>query len=131
LIKDNTALVRKDTRGLLANEAVWIIRVNAQPAVASNENMSGPLIKNIYPNPYNNVTAISYEIPNSSRVEVSVYDIGGQLVKTLFYGPVKAGDFYTSWNGKDRHGFDLSSGSYLIKLKADKGTDIKKVMLVR
>ncbi len=85
-----------------------------------------------YPNPFNPETNISYSITDNGLVELSIYNIKGQLVKNLVRSAQNAGEHNVVWNGKDSAGKKVSSGLYFYKLKVnDKIIDTKKMMLLK
>jgi len=84
-----------------------------------------------YPNPFNPVTTIKYDIPRDARVELKVYDIRGQLVHTLVSGIRSAGWYEVQWNGKDSDGRSLPSGLYLYRLQAGKFVANEKMLLLK
>jgi hypothetical protein len=84
-----------------------------------------------YPNPFNPSTTISYQLPKSSRIDVSVFNVSGQLVKTIFSGAQEAGHHSVQWDGTNKQGAGVSSGIYLIRLDAPDFSHTRKVMLVR
>ncbi|MBC8526505.1 MAG: T9SS type A sorting domain-containing protein [Candidatus Cloacimonetes bacterium] len=89
------------------------------------------LIRN-YPNPLNLTTKIHYSIPKDSRVELSVYNIKGQLVKTLVKGKQEKGGWNIVWDGKDGNGNPVSSGIYFYQLQIDnKIIDTKKCLVLK
>jgi len=90
-----------------------------------------------YPNPYhlsnNNIgTNISYQIAKDGFVELSIYNIKGQLVKKLVDQTQSMGKYSIIWNGKDNHNRYVSSGIYLYRLKVN-NEDIafEKMILIR
>jgi len=82
------------------------------------------------PNPFNPRTEISWNQPRSGVVVLSIYDLGGRLVRTLLSGPVEAGRQACGWNGQDGDGRAVSSGVYCIRLVAAAGWGMKKVVYV-
>ncbi|MDP2960065.1 MAG: cytochrome c3 family protein [candidate division Zixibacteria bacterium] len=84
-----------------------------------------------YPNPFNPITQIKFSIPKRTKVEISVYNILGQKVKNLVNEEMEAGNYVTTWNGKDEKGFDVSSGIYFYKLNSKDYSETKKMLLVR
>jgi len=85
-----------------------------------------------YPNPFNPETNISYSIVDNGLVELSIYNIKGQLVKNLVRSSENSGEHNVVWNGKDSAGKKVSSGLYFYKLKVnDKIIDTKKMMLLK
>jgi len=85
-----------------------------------------------YPNPFNPETTISFALPEDSKVEVSIYNIKGQKVKTLLKESVEKGIHNVIWGGKDNNGKSVSSGVYFYKLKVNgKDKAIKKCLLLK
>ena len=79
-----------------------------------------------YPNPFNPVTTIGYQLPEPSDVSLAVYNIKGQLIDTLVDGHQRAGTHHVQWKAQN-----VSSGIYLYKLVAGEYTSIRKCMLLR
>lgn len=69
-----------------------------------------------YPNPFNNVTKIKYELPGSALVTIKVYDLVGNVVKTIFDGYQYGGIQEMTWDGSDNASNGLASGSYICEL---------------
>ena len=84
-----------------------------------------------YPNPFYPKTSISYSLKNNSKVILEIYNIKGQKVKTLVNSNVNVGNHKVFWNGKDDSGKAVSSGIYLYRLKTEKYTKIRKMVLMR
>ncbi|MDD3050705.1 MAG: S8 family serine peptidase [Candidatus Cloacimonetes bacterium] len=84
-----------------------------------------------YPNPFNPSTKIRFSISEPGNVSLTVYNIKGQLVKTLRNDYHKPGSHIVEWNGKDNHGNDTASGLYFYKLSTKTFTDIKKMILIK
>ncbi len=84
-----------------------------------------------YPNPFNPTTTISYSIPSDGNVELIVYNIRGQKVKTLISGTQPTGVYNVTWNGKDENDRSVSSGVYLYKLRSSGKTAVKKMLLLK
>jgi len=70
-------------------------------------------INNIYPNPFNPVVNIEYSLANSELVNISIYDLNGQIVSQLFSGHQSVGNHHTSW-----HASEMSSGIYIITIQS-------------
>ncbi|MBN2354868.1 T9SS type A sorting domain-containing protein [candidate division KSB1 bacterium] len=79
-----------------------------------------------YPNPFNPSTTISYNLPKSAVVNISVYNVKGQLVKTLVYKKQEPGYYSIYWNAGN-----LSSGVYLYRIDAGEFSTIRKCLLLR
>ena len=70
-------------------------------------------VSTAYPNPFNPIANLDYAIPNSGNVEITIFNINGQLVETLVDEYKSAGYYTLSWDA-----FNVSSGIYFIKVLA-------------
>ena len=84
-----------------------------------------------YPNPFNPVTTVRYQLPISSEVKMTVYDILGREVVVLLHGQKNAGIHNIQWNGTNRFGQNVASGTYFVVMKALKFNQIQKVLLIK
>ena len=85
-----------------------------------------------YPNPFNPETTISYQIKNPAKVEITVYNIKGQKVRTLVNEKKRNGLYKVIWNGKDNKNKTVASGVYLYKLNVNgKTVAVKKFLLLK
>jgi hypothetical protein len=88
-------------------------------------------LKQNYPNPFNPVTTISFTVPERGRAVLSIFNVKGELVRTLVDRTVEAGEVSVSWDGTDRFGRQLSSGVYFYNLKVGELTMSRKMVLLR
>ena len=84
-----------------------------------------------YPNPFNNQTIFRYQSAISSHVQITVYDILGQYVASLFNDDLQAGDHSISWTGKDYSQKDVSSGIYFVRFETSANVSVVKAILLR
>jgi agmatine deiminase len=88
-----------------------------------------------YPNPFNPETTIKYNLKNNSDVTLTIYNVKGQLVRTLVKSSQIAGMHSTVWNGKDTKGRNVSSGIYFSTLDVNDDesdyTSVKKIILLK
>lgn len=84
-----------------------------------------------YPNPFNPNTTISFEIPKSEDIILAVYNVRGQLVKTLYSGMATAGGYQVVWDGTDTRNVQVASGIYLCKLQSQNFVATKKLILAK
>ena len=84
-----------------------------------------------YPNPFNPVTTIKYDLPQDSEINFTVYNIMGQEVKKLTDGIKPAGVNTIRWNGTNRHNETVSSGMYLVRLTTPKSVLTQKIVLMK
>ena len=88
-------------------------------------------IRSIYPNPFNPLTTINYEISKPADVKIGVYNNRGQLVRSFALGYKKQGNYKLTWEGEDNNGCICSSGIYYIRMQAGKENYIKKAVLLK
>ena len=83
-------------------------------------------INNLYPNPFNPVLNIDFEISQAGWVKVNITDITGAIVNTVYDGYMAVGKHQRSWNSEK-----LPSGLYLVSLQAGGNSLTKKVVLLK
>jgi hypothetical protein len=84
-----------------------------------------------FPNPFNPVTTIPFEVAVPSPVQLRIYDVSGRLVTTLTDRVIEAGRHWVMWNGTDNHGRQVSSGVYFCRLTIGFYTATQRIVLVR
>ena len=89
------------------------------------------LLNQNYPNPFNPETTINYQLPADSEVELIIYNIKGQKVKTLVDELLQQGEHSIIWNGRDSNCNRVGSGIYFYKLKAGDFQKVRKMMLIK
>jgi hypothetical protein len=88
-------------------------------------------IRSIYPNPFNTLTTIDYEISMPADVKIEVYNNRGQLVRNFILGYQEQGSYKLTWEGEDNNGCLCSTGIYYIRMQAGKEIYIKKAVLLK
>ena len=84
-----------------------------------------------YPNPFNPVCTIRYEIPVSGRMSIRIYDVEGRLVRNLADKFRKPGVYSEVWNGKSDKGRSVASGVYFYQFKVNDFKKTGKMILMR
>jgi len=84
-----------------------------------------------YPNPFNPLTKIKLDLPKPSHVELIIYNLLGQKVKTLLDSELQSGSHLIQWDGNNDFNQSVSSGLYLCRMKAGNYRELKKVVLIR
>ncbi len=84
-----------------------------------------------YPNPFNPTTNISFALPVDSKVSLKLYNIAGQLVRTLVNETMPAGNHTVTWNGNNSNGEKVASGIYFYKLNAGNFSKTMKMVMTK
>ncbi len=86
-----------------------------------------------YPNPFNSNTTFSFSLHNPADVELELYNIKGQKVKTLFKDSAAGGKvIHVPWDGTNNRGQQVASGVYFYRLKVDDSViETKKCLLLK
>jgi hypothetical protein len=86
---------------------------------------------NAYPNPFNPVTTLHYNLPEGSYVDIIVYDILGKVVNNLVDGNQSSGYKSVQWNATNNAGQPVSAGLYLYTIQAGDFRQTKKMVLLK
>lgn len=84
-----------------------------------------------YPNPFNPETVIEYALPKDCQVQIAIYNLLGQKIRTLIEQYQTKGQKKVLWDGKDNQGNELTSGIYFYRLQAGDFSQTKKMVLLR
>jgi hypothetical protein len=84
-----------------------------------------------YPNPFNPSTRFAIDVPQNSEISVTVYDILGRNIATLFNGVKAAGSYTMEWNGTNDAGIGMPSGTYLLKMTGTGFSSVHKMLLMK
>lgn len=82
-----------------------------------------------YPNPFNAQVTIHYTIPTNQPVNISIYDILGNEIRRFPHQ--KMGKQAIIWNGMDRYGIPVSTGIYIVNMKANSFTQSRRILLLK
>jgi len=88
-------------------------------------------LMNAFPNPFNPNTNIRYSLKTSGKVNISIYNVKGQLIKTFTNEHLSPGFYQVSWDGRDLTGKPMPSGIYLYQMRSFKYNEIKKMILAK
>lgn len=84
-----------------------------------------------YPNPFSSYTWIEYSLAQAGNVKLNIYNINGELVRTLFDGRNLPGKHTLKWTGIDNTGSPVSSGVYFYRLQTDDFIESKKMFMLK
>ncbi len=129
---DGTLTV-KLTKGDANNQEVMELQLNIDDdsAAKTGELPEGYALSQNYPNPFNPTTQIAYSLGQSGHVSLQIFNIRGQLIKTLVEDMMPAGDHTIEWNATNDSGDRVASGVYLYRLQAGEVVQSKKMTLVK
>jgi flagellar hook assembly protein FlgD len=85
----------------------------------------------VYPNPGNPTTYVRFYLPFRQAVQVTVFDMAGEKVKTLWLGGLAVGTHRIEWTGKTDAGKFAASGVYFVKIRGEKRTFTKRLVLLK
>ena len=110
----------------IAYDAVSFATPDHDLQTASRSQITG-----IYPNPFNPTTTLYYELAANENVNLKIYNVKGQLVKSVEEGTMTAGIHNITWNGDDNSGKNCSSGVYFFKLSTGSTTEMTRVLMLK
>jgi len=84
-----------------------------------------------FPNPFNPSTRIDFQIKESAEIDLEIYNIKGQKVRTLVDGFKHTGDYSVEWDGTNDSGKNVTSGLYLYRLSSKKFSSTRKMILLQ
>ena len=84
-----------------------------------------------FPNPFNPSTTIKFDLKDKGFVTLKVYNVAGQLVRTLVNGVKDANPYTVTWDGKNDRGGAVASGIYFYKMETKDFSQTKKMVMLR
>ncbi|MCD4829420.1 MAG: T9SS type A sorting domain-containing protein [Candidatus Cloacimonetes bacterium] len=102
--------------------------------IAIDEDSEMPIATTLqaaYPNPFNPTTTIAFSLAEPAQITLCVYNLRGQLVRTLADGLFSAGGHSVVWDGLDTHGEAVSTGVYLFRLETGSEVHVSKALLLK
>ncbi len=84
-----------------------------------------------YPNPFNPKTSISFDLPESQFVKLTIFGADGRRVTTLLDEQVAAGRHEAVWEGRDDEGRQVASGIYFARIQAGPLAETRKMLLMK
>lgn len=125
-----TIITIGDNTGALTEIPVTVHYV--EPSDAPDDSPAAPhLALRCAPNPFNPSTTVHWNIPEAGMVDMGVYNLRGQRVRTLENGVFEAGSHNTCWDGQNDQGHTLGSGVYFIRISNSARSMYSKVLLLK
>lgn len=99
--------------------------------VVDNKQMPNFNLRQNHPNPFHSMTTIRYSLTESTQISLKVFNISGQLVKSLFDGVQVAGNHKVYWDGKNRENRKVPNGVYFYQLNTGLQQLTKKIVVIQ
>ncbi len=84
-----------------------------------------------YPNPFNPSTTIEFAVNQPARIQIQIFTLKGQLIRTLVDASYPAGRFSTLWDARDETGQSVASGVYMYEMKVEEFRQARRLTLLR
>jgi alpha-amylase len=111
--------------------ALGVVKSSA-PATSDEQPATSYELFANYPNPFNPTTTITYQLPQAGRVSLRIYNMLGQLVRTLIDAEIDAGVHAASWDAKNNRGEFVASGVYIYQFRVgNQIVSTKKMLLAK
>jgi hypothetical protein len=125
-----------EVTGVISNEnydlpKVWWLNITGGTEVTENAVINSTVLYQNIPNPFNPETSIKFNLVESSHTSLKIYNLKGQLVKTLVNSNLTAGEYNLTWNGTDGSGNQIVSGIYFYNLRTKDISIKKKAILLK
>jgi len=125
----------KSTAGaVLRADAVKFLLIREVTEVNEKEERIYPFTYQLnqnYPNPFNSSTTIQFSLPRSEHVQLYIFNLLGEKVKTLVDKMVESGSHKILWDGRNNAGQPVSSGIYYYKILTPEFTTLRKMILIK
>lgn len=112
------------------SSAEWMTTVTSAPAAEEELPDDFELSQN-FPNPFNGETVIRYQVPHEAEIVLEIYNMSGQLIRSLVDETQGPGFYSVTWDSRDEFGAEVASGTYLYRLRVGEQVMAKKLTLVR
>mgnify|MGYP000952664012 FL=1 len=120
------------TMDVLGNTSEFVLN---NPTAVSDEALTALpqtfALQQNHPNPFNDATLFSFNLPAAERVTLALYNLAGQKVSQILDRTMPAGAHQLSWEARDDNGLPLTSGVYYYVLAAGSKVSWKKMILLR
>ena len=118
------------------NESTMMTRTNLPaipepPPVSVNGTPLRFALEQNAPNPFNPTTTIRLSLAEAGETQLDIYNMNGQLVRTLISGNMLAGNHELVWNGTDAVGNAIGSGVYIYRLTSGDNVQVRRMVLIR
>jgi hypothetical protein len=131
IVDDLARTTSSTARVRLLGAALDFVGAEAGPLTPTNVPSPREVSLEVAPNPFNPTTTVTFTLPRTGvTATVRVYDVRGQLVRTLYDGAAATADLRLDWDGRDARGAAVASGVYFVRARTDGFDGTRKVALV-
>jgi aminopeptidase N len=116
-----------DPENWVLNRSEEVTHISTQPGALLYKYKMGQN----YPNPFNPSTTIQFSIEKSEKVELTIYTLSGERVRTILSGKIEAGYHSVQWDGNNDHGHSVASGVYIYRIKTKEFTKSMKMLFLK
>ena len=111
----------------------WSLTIDGGWALSVDNNTLPEVfaLHNNYPNPFNPITNIRYDVPELSDVKIDIYNVAGSKIKTLVSKQHQPGRYKIQWNATNEQGAPVATGMYIYKIRANDFVSVKKLLLMK
>ncbi len=128
-IRDNDNNGRMDRADFMYDVITFLQNTPSAPTPVASGKVNS--LQQNYPNPFNPQTTIAFSIKDRGLVTLKVYNVAGELVRTIADEQFTAGSHTKVWDGRNDAGQPVSSGVYFYKLVSNNFTQTKKMVLLK
>jgi hypothetical protein len=119
-----------------AGEGQWALAIKYNQTYVPDDNVEQALpltfqLHNAFPNPFNPVTTLRYDLPEQANVNIIIYDMLGRQVRTLVNTTQDAGFKSVLWNATNDYGEPVSAGVYIYQIQAGEFVQTRKMVLLK
>jgi hypothetical protein len=129
-VRDDVVATPADRFELAKNVFDWMQNITNTNVTPAETPKSTKLAQN-FPNPFNPSTTIKFDLKEKGFVTLKVYNVAGQLVRTLVSGEKDANTYTVTWDGKNDRGGAVASGIYFYKMETKDFSQTKKMVMLR
>lgn len=109
----------------------YLIKIDSEGGVGEGNDINQLNILRLHPNPFNRKITVSFELPEKRELDIFIYNILGQKVRSLFTGTKERGSHHVSWDGRDESKNRVKSGVYFLRIKTEEEYEYRKILLLR
>lgn len=129
--QNNLSVYYDNVRAAISEQGLRLEGVPSGPLEKTGMGAESFKLSQNYPNPFNPTTRIDFDMAKEEDVQLKVYNILGQHVRTLFRGRKDAGHHTVYWDSANDNGYQVSSGVYIYRMSTREATFTRKMLLIR